>query len=209
MSFYERHGKRMLDLAGAALVLPVVAPLMGTVAAALWATQGRPILFRQQRVGKDDREFTIYKFRSMTVGAQGEGDGLWYVRGDRRITALGGLLRSTSLDELPQFLNVLRGDMSLVGPRPKPREIIDRYKSRYAETLRVPPGLTCLAAIEGRNQLRRSQMIDADQRYARDVTLAEDLRILAATVPVVLLRRGFFVADRSEASTEDVEPDPA
>jgi lipopolysaccharide/colanic/teichoic acid biosynthesis glycosyltransferase len=160
-------------------------------------------------VGKDDREFTIYKFRSMTVGAQSEGEGLWYVRGDRRITPLGGLLRSTSLDELPQFLNVLRGDMSLVGPRPKPREIIDRYKSRYAETLRVPPGLTCLAAIEGRNQLRRSQMIDADQRYARRVTLAEDLRILVATVPVVLFRRGFFVSDRSKAATEDVEPDPA
>ena len=209
MSFYERHGKRMLDLAGAALALPVVAPLMGTVAAALWATQGRPIFFRQSRVGKDDQEFTIFKFRTMTVGAQAQGDGLWYVRGDRRITPLGGLLRSTSLDELPQFLNVLWGDMSLVGPRPKPREIIDRYKSRYAETLRVPPGLTCLAAIEGRNELRRSQMIEADQRYARKVTLAEDLRILAATVPVVLFRRGFFVADRSEASTEDVEPDPA
>lgn len=209
MSLYERHGKRALDLAGAALTLPVVAPLMGAVAAALWATQGRPILFRQQRVGRDDREFTIYKFRTMTVGAQGEGHGLWYVRGDRRITPLGGILRSTSLDELPQLLNVLRGDMSLVGPRPKPRDIIDRYKSRYAETLRVPPGLTCLAAIEGRNELRRSQMIDADQRYARQVTLLEDLRILAATVPVVLFRRGFFVADRSEASTEDVEPDPA
>ena len=209
MSLYERHGKRALDLAGAALTLPVVAPLMGAVAAALWATQGRPILFRQQRVGRDDREFTIYKFRTMTVGAQGEGHGLWYVRGDRRITPLGGILRSTSLDELPQLLNVLRGDMSLVGPRPKPREIIDRYKRRYAETLRVPPGLTCLAAIEGRNELRRSQMIEADQRYARRVTLLEDLRILAATVPVVLFRRGFFVADRSESSTEDVEPDPA
>jgi lipopolysaccharide/colanic/teichoic acid biosynthesis glycosyltransferase len=209
MSVYERHGKRVLDLAGAALALPVVAPLMGAVAAAVWATQGRPILFRQQRVGRDDREFTIYKFRTMTVGAQGEGHGLWYMRGDRRITPLGGILRSTSLDELPQFLNVLRGDMSLVGPRPKPREIIERYKSRYAETLRVAPGLTCLAAIEGRNELRRSQMIEADQRYARHVTLKEDLRILAATVPVVLLRRGFFVADRSEASTEDVEPDPA
>ena len=209
MSPYERHGKRALDLAGAALTLPVVAPLMGAVAAALWASQGRPIIFRQQRVGRDDRDFTIYKFRTMTVGAQGEGHGLWYVRGDRRITPLGGVLRSTSLDELPQLLNVLRGDMSLVGPRPKPRDIIDRYKSRYAETLRVPPGLTCLAAIEGRNELRRSQMIDADQRYARQVTLLEDLRILAATVPVVLFRRGFFVADRSEASTEDVEPDPA
>ena len=209
MSVYERHGKRVLDLAGAALALPVVAPLMAAVAAALWATHGRPILFRQQRVGRDDREFTIYKFRTMTVGAEGEGHGLWYTRGDRRITPLGGILRSTSLDELPQFLNVLVGDMSLVGPRPKPREIIDRYKSRYAETLRVPPGLTCLAAIEGRNELRRSQMIEADQRYARHVTFSEDLRILAATVPVVLFRRGFFVADRSEASTEDVEPDPA
>jgi len=207
-TLYERYGKRALDLAGAAVALPVVAPLMGAVAGALLATQGRPVLFRQQRVGKDGEPFTIFKFRTMTVGAEHEGEGLWYVKGDSRITPLGGLLRSTSLDELPQFLNVLRGDMSLVGPRPKPAEIVDRYRSRYGETLRVRPGITCLSAIEGRNQLRRSQMIECDQRYARRVTLREDLRILLKTVPVVLFRRGFDVADRSQAFTEDVEPDP-
>jgi lipopolysaccharide/colanic/teichoic acid biosynthesis glycosyltransferase len=208
-TFYERHGKRVLDVAAAAVALPVLAPLMGTIAGALLATQGRPVLYRQERIGKDGEPFRIYKFRTMTIGAESQGEGLWYVKDDPRITPLGGLLRSTSLDELPQFLNVLRGEMSLVGPRPKPREIVDRYRSRYAQTLRVRPGITCLTAIEGRNQLRRSEMIECDQRYAHRVTLREDLRILLLTVPVVLFRRGFFVADRSEGFTEDVEPDAA
>ena len=104
--------------------------------------------------------------------------------------------------------NVLRGDMSLVGPRPKPREIVDRYMSRYVDTLRVKPGLTCLAAIEGRNTLKRSQMIDADRRYARRVTLLSDLGILLRTVPVVVLRRGFHADDESEEWMEDIPPDP-
>ena len=94
-------------------------------------------------------------------------------------------------------MNVLLGDMSLVGPRPKPREIVERYRSRYAETLRVRPGLTCLWAIHGRNELRRSQLIELDQEYVRDVSLLGDLRILVETVPVVLLRRGFFTEERS------------
>ncbi len=209
MSLYERHGKRVLDLAGALVALPLAAPVLGVVAGVLWATQGRPILFRQVRVGLDGREFVIYKFRTMTVGAEQHGEGLWYVAGDARITRLGGLLRSTSLDELPQLINVLKGDMGLVGPRPKPREIIDRYRSRYAETLRVRPGLTCLTATEGRNRLRRSEMIERDQRYVRDVSLRHDLGILLRTVPVVLLQRDFRVDDRSETYTEDVEPDPA
>jgi lipopolysaccharide/colanic/teichoic acid biosynthesis glycosyltransferase len=97
--------------------------------------------------------------------------------------------------------------MSLVGPRPKPPEIIDRYMSRYGETLRVRPGLTCLAAVEGRNTLRRSQMIDADQRYARNVTLRTDLAILLRTVSVVLLRRGYHAVDESEDYVEDVAAD--
>jgi lipopolysaccharide/colanic/teichoic acid biosynthesis glycosyltransferase len=209
MSFYERHGKRALDLGGALIALPVAAPVMGVVAGALWATQGRPILFRQARVGREGREFVIYKFRTMTVGAEQQGEGLWYVAGDRRITRLGGLLRSTSLDELPQLINVLKGDMGLVGPRPKPREIVDRYRSRYADTLRVRPGLTCLTATEGRNRLRRSEMIERDRRYVREVSLRRDLGILLRTVPVVVMRRDFQVEDRSEVYTEDVEPDPA
>jgi lipopolysaccharide/colanic/teichoic acid biosynthesis glycosyltransferase len=209
MSLYERYGKRAFDLAAAAIAMPVAAPLIGGIAAAAWAMQGRPILFRQARVGRGGEGFEILKFRTMTVGARDQGDGLWGGADDPRVTPLGRVLRSTSMDELPQLLNVLRGEMSLVGPRPKPREIIDRYRSRYAETLRVAPGLTCLWAIRGRNELKRSQLIALDQEYARHVTFTGDLRILLETVPVVLLRKGFFTPVRTEGWMEDVEPDAA
>ena len=208
MTAYERHGKRLLDLAGGAVLATVAAPVMAVAAAVLWRTQGRPVLFHQERVGKDGRPFTVVKFRTMVEGAATQGAGMWFEPGDARVTPAGRWLRATSIDELPQVWNVLRGDMSLVGPRPKPTEIVDRYRSRYAPTLRVKPGLTCLAAIEGRNTLRRSQHIDADLRYASRVTLAHDLAILARTVPVVLLRRGFHAADESEEWMEDIPPDP-
>jgi lipopolysaccharide/colanic/teichoic acid biosynthesis glycosyltransferase len=205
--FYERHGKRLLDLAAVTLAAPVAGPLLAGIAVAVAATDGRPVLFRQSRVGKDGEEFTILKFRTMRVGTEHHGDGYWGTADDARITPVGRILRSTSLDELPQLLNVLRGEMSLVGPRPKPRDIVDRYRTRYAETLRVPPGLTCLTAIRGRNELRRSQLIELDLEYVRNVSLLGDLRILLETVPVVLLRRGFFTEERSEGWMEDVEPD--
>jgi lipopolysaccharide/colanic/teichoic acid biosynthesis glycosyltransferase len=208
-SFYERHGKRLLDVAGAGLVLVPAAPVMAAIAALLWRTQGRPILFAQERVGRDDATFTIYKFRTMVEGAASQGAGLWFDRDDPRVTPLGRWLRATSLDELPQLWNVLRGDMSLVGPRPKPRELIDRYRSHYLETLRVRPGVTHLPGISGRNTLRRSQMIELDQRYVGNITLAGDLAMLLKTVPVVLFRRGFEAHDESEEWVEDVPPDGA
>jgi lipopolysaccharide/colanic/teichoic acid biosynthesis glycosyltransferase len=204
---YERHGKRVLDLVGGVALGIAGSPFMAAAAALLWRTQGRPLFFHQTRVGRDGREFTIVKFRTMVQGAAGTGAGMWFEPDDPRVTPAGRWLRATSIDELPQVWNVLRGDMSLVGPRPKPREIIDRYRSRYAETLRVRPGLTCLAAVEGRNTLRRSQMIDADLRYVRHVTLFGDLRILLRTVVVVLLRRGFKADDESEEWVEDVAED--
>ena len=206
-TFYQRRGKRALDLAGAVALSVAGAPVAGVAALVLWRTQGRPILFTQERAGLHGRPFTIYKFRTMVPGAAHTGAGLWFERDDPRITPVGRFLRASSIDELPQVWNVLRGDMSLVGPRPKPREIIDRYRSRYAPTLAAKPGLTCLHAIEGRNTLRRSQMIDADQRYVRRITLAADLRILALTVPVVLLRKGFHADDESEEFVEDVAPE--
>ena len=207
MTFYERRGKRALDVAGGAVLGVAGAPLMAAAAALLWRTQGRPILFHQTRVGRGGREFTIVKFRTMVAGAASHGAGMWFEPDDPRVTPAGRWLRATSIDELPQVWNVLRGDMSLVGPRPKPREIVDRYMSRYGETLRVRPGLTCLAAVEGRNTLRRSQMIDADQRYARKVTLHSDLAIMLRTVGVVLLRRGYHAVDESEDYVEDVAAD--
>jgi lipopolysaccharide/colanic/teichoic acid biosynthesis glycosyltransferase len=207
MGLYERGGKRLLDVVGAGAMAVVTAPVMGAIALALWRTQGRPILFTQQRVGRDDQDFTIYKFRTMIRGAANQGAGLWFERNDPRITPLGKWLRSSSLDELPQLWNVLRGDMSLVGPRPKPRELIDRYRSRYQQTLSVRPGLSHLPGVSGRNTLRRSQMIAMDQEYVQHVTLGGDLRLLAKTVPVVLFRHGFESENESEGWVEDVPPD--
>jgi lipopolysaccharide/colanic/teichoic acid biosynthesis glycosyltransferase len=207
-TFYLRLGKRLIDLAGGSALAIAAAPVAGAAALVLWRAQGRPILFTQERSGMDGKPFTIYKFRTMVPDAATSGAGLWFDHDDPRVTPVGRFLRSTSIDELPQIWNVLRGDMSLVGPRPKPAEIIDRYLSRYGETLAVRPGLTCYSAVEGRNTLRRSQMIDADQRYVREISFATDLRILLRTVPVVLLRRGFYAEDESEEFVEDVPPDP-
>ncbi len=209
MSLYERYGKRALDVAVGGLAGVIASPVVAVAAAVLWRTQGRPILFTQTRCGMDERDFTIFKFRTMVPGAAAQGAGMWFAPADPRITPVGRFLRASSIDELPQLWNVLRGDMSLVGPRPKPHEIIDRYMTRYRETLRVRPGLTCYAAVEGRNTLRRSQMIEADHRYVREVSLLTDLRILAGTVPTVLLRRGFHANDESEDLVEDVPPDRA
>ncbi len=207
-TFYLRVGKRLLDLAGGSLLAAAAAPIAGATALVLWRAQGRPILFTQERSGMDGRPFTIYKFRTMVPDAATSGAGLWFDHDDPRVTPVGRFLRSSSIDELPQIWNVLRGDMSLVGPRPKPPEIINRYLSRYGETLGVRPGLTCFSAVEGRNTLRRSQMIAADLRYLREISLLTDLRTLARTVPVVLLRRGFYAEDESEEFVEDVPPDP-
>jgi lipopolysaccharide/colanic/teichoic acid biosynthesis glycosyltransferase len=209
MGLYQRAGKRALDLAGAGAMAAVAAPVMGVVAIALWRSQGRPILFTQQRVGRDGEEFRIYKFRTMVRGAADQGAGLWFDRDDPRITPFGRWLRSTSLDELPQLWNVLRGDMSLVGPRPKPPELIERYRSHYLPTLAVRPGLSHLPGVSGRNTLRRSQMIELDRRYVADITFLGDVRLLLRTVPVVLFRRGFEAENESEEWVEDVPPDRA
>ena len=209
MGFYQAAGKRALDIVGAGAMAVAAAPVMGAVAVALWRSQGRPILFTQQRVGRGGEDFTIYKFRTMIRGAADQGAGLWFERNDPRITPFGKFLRASSLDELPQLWNVLRGDMSLVGPRPKPRELIDRYRSHYQPTLAVRPGLSHLPGVSGRNTLRRSRMIELDQQYVRNITLLGDLRLLLRTVPVVLLRHGFDAANESEEWVEDVPPDGA
>src|SRR3954471_20521714 len=140
MGLYIRAGKRALDVTGAGLMAVVTAPVMGVIAVALWRTQGRPILFIQQRVGRDDRDFTIYKFRTMIRGASTQGAGLWFERDDPRITPLGKWLRASTLGEMPTLWTVSGGDMSLFAPRPKPRELIDRSRSHYRETLAVRPG---------------------------------------------------------------------
>ncbi|MFV8755129.1 sugar transferase [Nannocystaceae bacterium ST9] len=175
--------KRGMDLVLAGGGLLVLAPLLGTTALAIVATMGRPVLFRQRRPGRGGRPFTILKFRTMVEpGSEAErltSDGA-------RVTRLGRLLRKTSIDELPELWNVLRGDMSLVGPRPLLMEYLDKYTPEQARRHEVRPGITGWAQIHGRQALRFSERLALDVWYVDHASLALDLQILARTLLPVL-----------------------
>jgi exopolysaccharide biosynthesis polyprenyl glycosylphosphotransferase len=192
--------KRAVDLVGAAVLLVACAPLMAAVAAAIRLTSGPGVLFRQQRVGRGGRPFTIYKFRTMVPDAEerlvevidlNQADGvLFKVAEDPRVTPLGARLRRWCLDELPQLFNVLRGDMSLVGPRPPLPSEAARYDEWVAGRLRVKPGITGLWQVNGRHELGFDDYVRYDLYYVENWSLSLDLWILAATVPAVLSGRG-------------------
>lgn len=196
----ELATKRVLDVAGAGLLLALTSPLTAVIAAAIKLTSPGPILFRQVRVGQGGRRFVLHKFRTMVEGAEAkldelsernEADGvLFKLRDDPRVTAVGRLLRRTSLDELPQLLNVLRGEMSLVGPRPALPEETDRYSGELRERLRVKPGLTGLWQVNGRQELTFADYVHYDLLYAEHWSLGLDFRVLARTIPAVLSGRG-------------------
>lgn len=176
-----RAAKRLLDVAGSAVALVLTAPVMAAIAVAVRRTMGRPVLFRQQRPGRDGRLFTLVKFRTMRHGDGTDAE---------RLTRLGTWLRATSLDELPELWNVLRGDMSLVGPRPLLVQYLGRYSPEQARRHEVRPGLTGLAQIEGRNLLSWEARFERDVAYVDTWTLRGDLRILARTVWAVVTRQG-------------------
>lgn len=194
LSGRERALKRAVDVAFASLALVVLAPLLGLIAAAIRVDSRGPAIFRQRRCGFDNREFVMFKFRTMTVLEDG-GSIVQAKRADDRVTRLGRILRRTSVDELPQLLNVLRGDMSLVGPRPHAIAHDDEYKARidnYALRHHVKPGLTGAAQVQGlRGETRRlSQMerrVERDLWYISNWSLTLDLKIMALTC-VALLR---------------------
>ena len=204
-TFYARYGKRLFDLLAGGVGTIAISPLLAVLAAVVYLDSGRPIFFRQERVGLNGQVFRIFKFRTMIPDAVERGRGYYLEEGDPRITRCGTWMRATSLDELPQFLNVVLGDMSLVGPRPNLTFIVERYRPHYERILKVRPGITCLVGIGGRNRLKRSQMIALDDQYARSLSFRNDLRILLKTVPVVLFRHGAS-DDVSEEFMEDVTP---
>ena len=177
--------KRALDLGGAAIASILLFPLMAAIAVALLAVQGRPILFRQLRPGRDGRPFRIVKFRTMRPPLPGE---VWYLTDEQRLTRIGRFLRERSLDELPQLWNVLRGEMSLVGPRPLLMEYLDRYTPEQRRRHAVPPGVTGWAAVNGRHAVRFEARIALDLWYVDHWSLWLDLRILARTVLQVIRR---------------------
>ena len=200
---FSRAFKRSLDVFVSATALMVLAPLFGLVALAIWATDRGPVLFWQNRVGKWGREFPFPKFRSMVVDAEAQKDRLlarshhqesitFKMKRDPRVTWIGRVIRKLSIDELPQLWCVLRGDMSLVGPRPPvPREVA-LYNLADRRRLDVVPGLTSLWAVRGRGDIPFDQQVALDVEYIESQSFWTDLKILLQTVPAVLLGRGAY-----------------
>jgi lipopolysaccharide/colanic/teichoic acid biosynthesis glycosyltransferase len=192
--------KRAIDVTGALFGLLLFAPLLALIALAVKLDSTGPVLFRQLRTGRGGRPFHICKFRSMTVDAErqqrellGENqqDGpAFKMQSDPRVTRLGRFLRATSLDELPQLWNVLRGDMSLVGPRPLPCHEADACEVWQQRRLDVSPGVTGRWQVQGRCRVTFDEWMRMDLRYIHDQSLLEDLRLIAGTVPAVILRKG-------------------
>lgn len=185
--FYSRRGKRLFDLALTLPGLVVLSPLLAFIALMVRAKLGSPVLFRQVRPGLGGRPFTIYKFRTMT-DARGS-DGKLLPDGER-LTRFGRFLRSASLDELPELFNVLKGDMSLVGPRPLLMEYLDRYTPEQARRHEVKPGITGWAQVNGRNALSWEEKFKLDVWYVDNWSFRLDLKIIAMTFWKILKREG-------------------
>lgn len=180
-------GKRLLDLTLVLATSPLWVPLLLVVGAAVRMRLGRPVFFRQRRAGLDDRAFDVLKFRTMTDARDASGN---LLPDELRLTPFGRRLRATSLDELPELLNVLRGDMSLVGPRPLLVQYLPLYSEHHRRRHRVRPGITGLAQVSGRNALSWPERFDLDVQYVENASLRLDLRLLGKTLRAVFNPKG-------------------
>jgi lipopolysaccharide/colanic/teichoic acid biosynthesis glycosyltransferase len=191
-AYLASRRKRALDLVVAAVGLVVAAPVLAAAVAAIrLESRGHPI-YRQRRVGRRGRPFEVYKLRTMVSGAEGLGAGLAVDEGDTRITRVGALLRRTSLDEVPNLVNVLQGEMSLVGPRPTLQVQVDHYTDRQRRRLEARPGITGWAQINGRASLPWADRIEMDIWYLEHATLRLDLRILAVSARMAVTGHGLY-----------------
>lgn len=199
---YRKYIKRLLDIILSFLALLILLPVISVVALLVRVKLGSPVIFKQKRPGKNEKIFTLYKFRSMTDKKDEKGN---LLPDDERITRFGKLLRSTSLDELPELFNILKGDMSIVGPRP----LLIRYLPFYREEERlrssVRPGITGLAQINGRNALSWDERFAQDLIYVKRLSFLYDIKILLKTVSVVFLRKDILVGTEHVLQDLDVE----
>jgi lipopolysaccharide/colanic/teichoic acid biosynthesis glycosyltransferase len=186
---------RALDIALAALLLAVTSPLFALAALAIRLESRGPVFYRQLRVGRGGEQFQLWKLRTMVPGAEAMGAGIYVLEGDSRITRVGRLLRRFSLDELPNLVNVLRGEMAIVGPRPTVQEQVDRYTERQLRRLEVKPGITGWAQINGRTSLPWPERIELDVWYVEHRSLRLDLRILARTARMLATGHGLYSED--------------
>jgi lipopolysaccharide/colanic/teichoic acid biosynthesis glycosyltransferase len=186
---------RALDIVLAAVLLVVTAPLLALVALAIRLESRGPVFYRQRRVGRHGRPFQLWKLRTMVPGAEAMGAGIYVLEGDPRITRVGRMLRRFSFDELPNLLNVLQGDMAMVGPRPTVQEQVDRYTERQRRRLEVKPGITGWAQINGRTSLPWPERIELDVWYVEHRSVRLDLRILARTARMLATGQGLYSED--------------
>lgn len=189
LSMYRGFLKRAIDMVLSLLALVILSPLFAITALAVKLDSSGPVLFRQQRLGLHGKEFTIYKFRSMSVGAEHTGSGVYSESGDPRVTAVGRIIRATSIDELPQLVNIIRGDMAIVGPRPPLTYHpwpIDQYTEEQLHMFDVRPGVTGWAQVHGRKSVEWHERIRLNVWYAENVSFLLDVRIILMTVLKVL-----------------------
>ena len=199
---YRRYIKRPLDTLASLLGIILLSPFLATIAILVKLDSAGPVLFRQRRVGENGEEFWFYKFRSMVEDAEqlkqklmhlNELEGpVFKICDDPRITRIGKFLRRTSLDELPQLLNVLKGEMSLVGPRPPLPAEVEKFEAWQRQKLAAKPGITCLWQISGRNHIGFTEWMRLDVEYIRKQSLGLDVKILARTLPAVFSRKGAY-----------------
>ncbi len=182
----------------AATLFVLTLPLLVLAAVAIRLESRGPVFYRQLRVGRDGEPFELWKLRTMVPGAESMGAGIYVLEGDPRITRTGGLLRRFSLDELPNFINVLKGDMAVVGPRPTVQEQVDRYTDRQRRRLEVKPGITGWAQINGRTSLSWPERIELDVWYVENRSLRLDLRILLKTARMLATGHGLYSEDLTQ-----------
>lgn len=198
---YLRFGKRICDLAVGIVALPFVLIIIAVLAPIIHFEDKGPVFYNAPRVGKDGRDFKMYKLRSMRVNAPDlvmEDGSTYNGADDPRMTKIGAFMRRTSLDEIPQFLNVLKGDMSVVGPRPDLRRETELYEDDEGEKLTVKPGITGYAAVYGRNSLPWHDRLALDVYYVRNVTFALDVKVFFRTFATVFKQEGIYVEDESK-----------
>ena len=187
---YERFIKRPLDFLLSGIAPIVLSPVMGIIALLVKIKLGSPVFFTQERPGKDGKIFKIYKFRSMTNAKNKSGE---LLPDDQRLPEFGKRLRSTSLDELPELLNIVKGDMAIVGPRPLLVRYLPRYNERQRHRHDVRPGLTGLAQVHGRNEISWAKKIETDVQYVERITFWQDLKVIIQTILVVLKHDGISI----------------
>ena len=191
----KSRAKRFFDVTLAALAIVILSPLIGIIALAVKISSRGPVIFRQKRCGLNSHLFTVYKFRTMVDGAEHKGLGHEIARDDDRITRIGNVLRNTSLDELPQLVNVIKGEMSLIGPRPMIAEQAAKLNPRQMLRHRVRPGISGWAQVNGRNALDWDERIELDIWYVENWRFLLDLMIFLKTIFTIMYRDGLYGRD--------------